>query len=39
MVVKFNDKDYDLLAGNTRLSGLINKGLDPKIWVVDLSKK
>jgi len=39
MAVKFSENDYDLLGGNTRLSGLIKKGVDPKIWVVDLSKK
>jgi hypothetical protein len=36
IAVKFNDNDYDLVAGNTRLSGLINKGIDPTIWVVEL---
>lgn len=39
MVVKFSDTDYDLLGGNTRLAGLIQKGINPKLWVVDLSKK
>jgi hypothetical protein len=39
LAVKFNDNDYDLLGGNTRLAGLIAKGMNPKIWVVDLSKK
>jgi hypothetical protein len=39
LAVKFNDNDYDLLGGNTRLAGLINKGINPKIWVVDISKK
>ena len=37
IAVKFNEKDYDLIAGNTRLSGLINNGINPKIWVVDIS--
>jgi len=37
IAVKFNEKDYDLVAGNTRLSGLVNNGVDPKIWVVDIS--
>lgn len=36
IVVKFNDQDYDLVAGNTRLSGLVNKGIDPTLWVVEL---
>jgi len=36
IAVKFNDQDYDLLAGNTRLSGLINKGIDPSIWIVEI---
>ena len=37
IAVKFSDKDYDLIAGNTRLSGLVKNGIDPKIWIVDLS--
>lgn len=37
IVVKFSDEDYDLIAGNTRLSGLIGKGVDAPLWVVDLS--
>lgn len=39
IVVKFSDTDYDLLGGNTRLAGLIQKGINPKLWVVDMSKK
>lgn len=38
IVVKFSDEDYDLIAGNTRLSGLIGKGVDAPLWVVDLTK-
>lgn len=37
IAVKFSNNDYDLVAGNTRLAGLVNKGIDPKIWVVDIS--
>ncbi len=37
IVVKFSDDDYDLVAGNTRLSGLVKSGYDPKLWVVDIS--
>jgi hypothetical protein len=37
IAVKFNEKDYDLVAGNTRLSGLVNNGINPKIWIVDIS--
>ena len=37
IAVKFSDKDYDLVAGNTRLSGLVQNGIDPKIWIVDIS--
>jgi hypothetical protein len=36
LVVKFSDTDYDLIAGNTRVTGLRNKGYDPKIWVFEL---
>ena len=39
MVVKFGDNDYHLLGGNTRLAGLIEKGINPKLWVVDMTKK
>jgi predicted SprT family Zn-dependent metalloprotease len=39
IVVKFSDEDYDLIAGNTRLSGLVSKGIDTPLWVVDLSKR
>jgi hypothetical protein len=37
IAIKFSDSDYDLVAGNTRLSGLIKNGIDPKIWVIDIS--
>jgi hypothetical protein len=37
IAVKFFDSDYDLVAGNTRLSGLVNNGEDPNIWIVDIS--
>lgn len=39
IVVKFGENDYDLLGGNTRLAGLIGKGINPKLWVVDMTKK
>ena len=39
IVVKFSDTDYDLLGGNTRLAGLISKGINPKLWVEDMTKK
>lgn len=35
IAVKFSDSDYDLVAGNTRLSGLVNMGEDPTLWVVE----
>ena len=38
IAVKFSDNDYDLVAGNTRLAGLVKNQIDPKIWIVDLSK-
>jgi len=38
VAVKFDDNDYDLVAGNTRLSGLVNKGMTNfPIWIVDIS--
>lgn len=39
IVVKFSDEDYDLLGGNTRLAGLIKNGINPKLWVVDLTDR
>ena len=36
IAVKFSDNDYDLVAGNTRLSGLVKNGEDPKIWIVNI---
>ena len=39
IVVKFGENDYNLLGGNTRLAGLIQKGINPKLWVVDMTKK
>ena len=39
IAVKFDDNDYDLVAGNTRVAGLIKNGIDPKIWVVDISNQ
>jgi len=38
IAVKFDDTDYDLVAGNTRLSGLVKNNIDPEIWVVDLTQ-
>jgi len=37
IVVKFSDNNYDLVAGNTRLSGLVKFAYNPKLWVVDIS--
>ena len=37
IVVKFNHRDYDLLAGNTRLASIVKGGGNPKLWVVDMS--
>lgn len=37
IAVKFSDTDYDLVAGNTRLAGLVKNGVDPKLWIVDIS--
>ena len=37
IAVKFSNNDYDLVAGNTRLSGLVKNGVDPYVWIVDIS--
>ena len=39
IAVKFDDNDYDLVAGNTRVAGLVKNGIDPKIWIVDISNQ
>lgn len=39
IVVKFDDNDYDLLAGNTRLATIVGGGGNPKLWVVDISNE
>ena len=36
IVVKFDNDSYDLVAGNTRLSGLVKNGIDPTLWVVNI---
>ena len=36
IAVKFSETDYDLVAGNTRLSGCVYNGQNPDIWVVTL---
>jgi len=36
IAVKFSDQDYDLVAGNTRLSGLVALEMDPSLWIVNL---
>jgi hypothetical protein len=36
IAVKFDDDDYDLVAGNTRLAGLVKNNIDPNIWIVNL---
>lgn len=36
IVAKFSNGLYELIAGNTRLTGLLMKGIDPKIWVFEL---
>lgn len=37
IVLKFSSTDYDLIAGNTRLAGLIKNNIEPKLWVIDIS--
>jgi|688.fasta_scaffold235529_2 hypothetical protein len=39
IVVKFNEDDYDLVGGNTRLAGLVKNGINPKLWVVKLDEE
>lgn len=36
IVVKFDEDSYDLLAGNTRLSGLVKNNIDPTLWVINI---
>jgi hypothetical protein len=38
IAVKFSDSDYDLVAGNTRLAGLVKNNItNLPIWIVDIS--
>lgn len=37
IAVKFSNTDYDLMAGNTRLTGLVLTGIDPKLWLIDIN--
>lgn len=39
IIIKRPNGEYWLLAGNTRLSGLIKLGVDPTVWFIDNSKK
>ena len=36
IVVKFGKNEYDLVAGNTRIAGLVKYNINPTIWVVEL---
>ena len=36
IVVKFPNNVYDLVAGNTRLTGALKNGYNPKIWLIEL---
>ena len=37
VVVRFKKYKFDLVGGNTRLAGLVMKGHNPKVWVIDIS--
>lgn len=39
IVVKQPDGSYDLVAGNTRLIGLISTHSEAKVWLVDVKEK
>lgn len=39
IVVKFNENNYDLVGGNTRIAGSILNKKDPYVWLIDISKK
>lgn len=36
IAVQMEDSYYDLVAGNTRLAGLVKNKINPKLWVVDV---
>jgi len=38
IVGRWPDGTLDLIAGNTRIATLLNIGIDPKVWVVDVPK-
>lgn len=35
-IVLHNDEGYELLGGNTRLTGLVARGIYPPVWVIDI---
>jgi len=37
IVIKFGEKNYNLLSGNTRLAGLVKNKIKPKVWVINMS--
>lgn len=37
IIARFRKYKFDLVGGNTRLAGLIMKGKNPKVWVIDLT--
>lgn len=36
IVARFKKYKFDLVGGNTRIAGLISKGHNPKVWVIDV---
>jgi hypothetical protein len=36
IAVQFGKDEYDLVAGNTRIAGLVKNHIDPSIWIVKL---
>ncbi len=35
IVAKFKKNRFELIAGNTRVAGLLDKGVEPKVWLID----
>ena len=39
IVLEFNEDEYDLLGGNTRLAGCVKNKINPIVWVVKMNKE
>jgi hypothetical protein len=38
IVARFSNNKFDLVAGNTRIAGLVMHKIDPYVWLIDITK-